>query len=158
MKELLEKSVYLTLIAVLASLVAAVAAYATGVIRTVTMVGELLAGTKTTTAAIVSFIEIADIFLIATTLLIFGIAIYELFIGELNLPDWLVVHNFTELKDRLASVIVLVMAVSFLKFLLDGKNPTQDILQYGLAVGAIIVALGIFERLGHAADADSKPH
>jgi uncharacterized membrane protein YqhA len=151
MKRLLEQSKYLTLVGVLACLVAAVAAYGVGVWRTAEVVIGFFTSFRGVSYAIVAFIEITDIFLIATSLLIFAVSIYELFIGELDLPDWLVVHKFTELKDKLASVVVLVMAVSFLKFLLDKDSKPQDILAFGLGAGAVIIALGIYSRL------DNKP-
>jgi uncharacterized membrane protein YqhA len=147
MKTLLEQSKYLTLIAVIACLVASVAAYGVGVWRTVEVVAGFLTNFRGVTYAIVAFIELTDIFLIATSLLIFAVALYELFIGELNLPDWLVVHHFTDLKDKLSGVVVLVMAVSFLKFLLDSKNSASDIFAFGMGTAAVIIALGIYSRL-----------
>jgi uncharacterized membrane protein YqhA len=151
MKFILEKSLYLALIAVLACLVASLAAFGVGVARTYNVIFELLTKGKSVTSSIVAFIEIVDIFLIASSLVIFAVSLYELFIGELNLPEWLVVHKFTELKDKLASVVVLVMAVSFLKYLLDSNNSASDILAFGIGAGAVILALGLYSRL------DDKP-
>jgi uncharacterized membrane protein YqhA len=147
MKALLEQSKYLTLIAVWSCIAAAIAAFLLGVWRTATLIIDLVTAFKGTTYAIVAFIEITDIFLIATSLIIFGVSIYELFIGELDMPEWLVVHKFTDLKDKLSSVVVLVMAVSFLKYLLDSENSPQDVLAFGLGAGAVIVALGLYARL-----------
>ena len=52
-----------------------------------------------------------DTFLIATGLLVFSVSLYELALGELNLPDWMLAHNLHELKSKLSSIIILVMAV-----------------------------------------------
>ncbi|MBX3064953.1 MAG: YqhA family protein [Anaerolineae bacterium] len=151
MKQILEKSTWLTIIAVFASLLASVAAYVMGVLRTISLIGDVIAG-KPVAAELIALIELTDIFLIATTLLIFALALYELFIGKLDLPEWLIVHHFTELKDKISAVIVLVMAVSFLKILLDGKYPAADILAFGIGIGAVITALGLFARLNKKPD------
>ena len=147
MKALLESTKYLTLLAVFPCIVAALAAYILGVVRTVNLITDMVGAFKGASYTIVALIEITDIFLIATSLLIFGLSIYELFIGELDLPPWLVVHKFTELKAKLSSVVVLVMAVSFLKYLLDSQKSPQDILSFGLGASSVIVALGIYTRL-----------
>ena len=156
MKALLESTKYLTLLAVFPCLVAAIAAYGLGVVRTVNMITDMIGAFKGASYVIVALIEIADIFLIATSLLIFALSIYELFIGELNLPAWLVVHKFSELKEKLSSVVVLVMAVSFLKYLLDSQKSAQEILSFGLGAGSVIVALGIYTRLAEKNGAYDK--
>ena len=58
----------------------------------------------------IKFIELMDAFLIATALLIFAIGLYELFIEDIAMPEWLEVHSLHDLKAKLASVIVLVLA------------------------------------------------
>ncbi len=92
-------------------------------------------------------VEIADIFLVVASLLILSVSLYELFIGELNVPGWMVVRSLGELKDKLANVVVLVSAVSFLKYLLDEKNRPHDIMRIGFAVAAVALALGVYSRL-----------
>ncbi|MBX3084598.1 MAG: YqhA family protein [Anaerolineae bacterium] len=156
MKTLLEKTKYLTLLAVFPSLIAALAAYLLGIVRTVNLITDLLGAFKGASYTIVALIEIADIFLIATSLLIFALSIYELFIGELDLPEWLVIHKFTELKDKLSSVVVLVMAISVLKYMLDSQKSPQDILAFGLGAGSVIVALGVYARLAEKATSGEK--
>lgn len=156
MKTLLEKTKYLTLLAVFPSLIAALAAYLLGIVRTVNLITDLLGAFKGASYTIVALIEIADIFLIATSLLIFALSIYELFIGELDLPEWLVIHKFTELKDKLSSVVVLVMAISVLKYMLDSQKSPQDMLAFGLGAGSVIVALGVYARLAEKATSGEK--
>jgi uncharacterized membrane protein YqhA len=147
MKYFLVQTKYLSLLAVFPCIVAALAAYILGIVRTVNLIGDMLAASETATYMVAALIELTDIFLIATSLLIFGLSIYELFIGELDLPEWLVVHKFTELKDKLSSVVVLVIAVSFLKYLLDGQKPPQAMLALGIGSGSVIIGLGVYARL-----------
>ncbi len=48
----------------------------------------------------VSLIELVDSFLIAIALQIFSLSMYELFVGKLNLLDWMLAHNLHELKTK----------------------------------------------------------
>lgn len=96
--------------------------------------------------AAISLIEVMDAFLIATALIIFGLGLYELFVEDLSLPEPLVVHNLHDLKAKLASIIVLVMAVTFLRHLVEWKDP-QGTLFLGISVAtvsAVLIAFGHF--------------
>ena len=96
----------------------------------------------------IEFIEIVDSFLIATAILIFAVSLYELFIGPLELPEWMLAHNLYELKGKLSSMIVLVMGVKFLQKLLEVKD-TNDLLRIGLAtavMSAVLIAFGYFGK------------
>jgi uncharacterized membrane protein YqhA len=52
------------------------------------------------------------------TLLIFTISLYELFLGEIDAPDWMIAHSLVDLKTPLSSMMVLIMAIKFLHQLL----------------------------------------
>lgn len=145
MKRLLESSRYLVIIPILICLVSALATYLLGVVRAVITIGNLTATYTKPSDAIIGFIEVVDVVLIATTLMIFAVALYELFIGELNLPEWLVVHHFTDLKDKLGNLVILVAAVTFLKYLLTGINATE-VLFYGIAVAVVSIGLKFNSR------------
>jgi hypothetical protein len=58
------------------------------------------------------------------------VSLYELFIGELKVPDWMLVRNLDELKSKFTFVIVPVMAVKFLQKILQGES-ALDVLYYG---------------------------
>jgi uncharacterized membrane protein YqhA len=88
-----------------------------------------------------------DVFLIATALLIFAIGLYELFIGDVPMPKWLVIHDLHDLKAKLGSVIILVLAVTFLKHLVEWKDP-QGTLYFGLAVTLVSASLIVFGHFG----------
>jgi uncharacterized membrane protein YqhA len=96
----------------------------------------------------IEFIEIVDSFLIATAILIFAVSLYELFIGDIDLPDWMLAHNLHDLKAKLSSMVVLVMGVKFLQKLVDYKD-AQELLHVGLsiaAVSAVLIAFGYFGK------------
>jgi uncharacterized membrane protein YqhA len=148
MKFILERAKYLALVGVVALLFAAAAAFVWGTLKTVDVISLVWTSMGRDKAITVELIEIVDSFLIATALLIFAASLYELFIAKLDLPDWMLAHNLYELKTKLSSMIVLVMAVKFLEKLLDVKDPA-GLMQIGIAVALIsgvLIAFGYFGR------------
>lgn len=148
MKTILEKSRYLAMVGVVSLLLASVAAFAWGALRTVHVVKLVIESFGADAAITVEFIEIVDSFLIATAILIFTVSLYELFIGDINVPEWMLAHDLYELKTKLSSMIVLVMAVKFLQKLIETKD-AQELLLSGLAiavVSAVLIAFGYFGK------------
>jgi uncharacterized membrane protein YqhA len=148
MKFILEKSKYLALIGVIALLFAAVAAFLWGTFKTVNTIYLVFSSVGMDRSIAVEFVEIVDGFLIATAVLIFSVSLYELFMGKLDLPDWMLAHNLYDLKTKLSSMIVLVMGVKFLEKILDVKD-TNDLLRIGIAtalMSAVLIAFGYFGR------------
>ena len=148
MKSILEKSRYLSLVGVISLLLAAIAAFAWGTLKTVNAVVLVIQSMGKEASITVEFIEIVDAFLIATAILIFSVSLYELFIGKLDPPEWMLAHNLYELKSKLSSMIVLVVGVKFLQKLLEAKN-TDDLLKTGIAtalMSAVLIAFGYFGK------------
>lgn len=147
MKYILERSRYLTLIGILSLLVASFAAFAWGIFKTATTTLLVIRSLGADSTITIELIEIIDIFLIATTILIFAASLYELFIGNLDLPEWMLAHNLYELKNKLSSMIVLVMSVKFLQKLIEIKDG-MELLQRGIAVAVVSAALIAFGYFG----------
>ncbi|HSZ57148.1 MAG TPA: YqhA family protein [Tepidisphaeraceae bacterium] len=147
LKRILEKVPALMILAVCACLASAVAAMLLGILRTIKLFMLLRGALQTGSLAIAVLVEIADIYLIAATLIIVGLSLCELFVTELHLPAWLVIKSFDQLKSKLFNLIALVAGVSFLKLLLDSAETALDTLYYGVACAAVIAALGVFARL-----------
>lgn len=148
MGKFLSSTRYLTLIAVLALVVAALAGYVWGVIKTVDAAILVVSSIGKDPGIIIALVEVVDAFLVATAVLIFAFGLYELFIGKLDLPDWIQIHNLHDLKAKLGGVLVLVMAVKFLEKLAEWKN-AQDTLFYALAVAlisAVLIAFSVFKE------------
>jgi uncharacterized membrane protein YqhA len=148
MSKVLEKARYLAMIGIFALLVASLAAFGWGTLKTATTVWLIVESLGKAAAITVELIEIVDSFLIATALLIFAVGLYELFIGDLDLPEWMVAHNLHDLKAKLSSMMVLVMGVKFLGKLVEVKNYTE-LLQFGAAVALVSAVLIAFGHFGH---------
>ena len=95
---------------------------------------------------VVRLIELMDKFLIAVGLYIFAVGLYELFIGDLDLPDWLVIHDLHDIKSRLSQILILFMAVTFLEHLVEWKDPLAT-LYFALAITLVMGALIFFNRV-----------
>ena len=148
MKTILEKSRFLALIGIIPLLVASVAAFIWGLVQTVQVVILGFSSLGMDKALILGFLLIVDIFLVAITLLIFAISLYELFIGEINTPRWMVANSLNDLKVKLSSMMILVLAIKFLEIFMKGGN-AQDMFWLGLAVAlvsGVLIAFGYFGK------------
>jgi len=143
MKWLIEKSRYLALIGVLGLFVCSLTAYALGVYKTYKAVAAIALGEKKDDFALIALFDSLDSFLVATAMLVISVSLYELFIGALEVPDWMLVRDLGELKAKFSFVVIPVMSVKFLQKLLSGEA-ALDTLYYGLAVGAVAVSLAVF--------------
>ena len=135
------------MIAVASTLIASVIGFLWGLAKTFTVLINLILSYGKDPFAAIELIELMDIFLIATILYIFALGMYELFIGSVNLPDWLIIRNLHDLKVKLSSVIILVMCITFLKHLVEWKDP-QGTLFFGIAIAVVTVALIAFGYFG----------
>ena len=95
----------------------------------------------------IEYVEFTDMYLLAVVLYIMALGLFSLFItDEIELPAWLVFRDFDDLKERLVSVIVVMMGVHFLGVVLKDA-PGLELLWLGLAVSAVILSLTLFSRL-----------
>lgn len=87
---------------------------------------------------------ILDLILLSFSIFITSIGIFELFVFSIpDLPDWLQIKNFDALKSMLIKVIVVVMGISFMGNTITWNGQDQ-LLGYGIANGAVILALSYF--------------
>jgi uncharacterized membrane protein YqhA len=101
------------------------------------------------------FLTEIDTFLIGATLIIAAFGLYELFVARINpaslrlpLPHWLEMTDLNDLKARVISMIILVVAVSFVDVLLEFGGATLEILYLGTGVAVFIIALTVYLRFG----------
>ena len=99
----------------------------------ISIIKELLAG----------FIEIIDLFLVATVFYIIALGLYELFIAKAPLPGWLKICDLDDLKDKLLGLVIIALAVLILGETLTW-NGSGDILAFGLAIAAGIAAISAY--------------
>lgn len=135
-------------IAVIAILVAATTLLGYGAVETFDAVRSLLGaggdGPKGAKGLILTFIEITDLFLLATVLYVIAIGLFELFVDDrMVLPHWLEIHDLNDLKEKLIGVVIVVMGVVFLGQVVtwDGQ---RELLGYGTGIALVIAALTYF--------------
>lgn len=146
MDRVLTSTRFIVVLGVIASLFMSATLFLAGLVRTGFLIFETVGKfnpEKTPKLLSIAAIELADIFLIATAIYIVGIGLYELFIKEVDLPDWLTIKSLDDLKDKLVSVVVVVLGVSFLAQVATWDG-TSNLLPYGIAIGAVILALTAF--------------
>lgn len=97
----------------------------------------------------VNLIELTDIFLLGMVLYVVALGMYQLFIDRwIAIPSWMRVENLQQLKGHLISVIVVLMAVSFLADLVQFDSG-RDLLYEGAAVALVAAALSGFTWITH---------
>ena len=140
MKWVIEKSRYLALVAVVGLQVGALSALFVGSVKVVKLVQIAASDQSTSSPALYMLFESLDSFLVAIALIVISVSIYELFIGDLAVPDWMTVKNLGELKAKFGVVLVPVMTVKFVQKLLQSESALET-LYYGLAVAVVTGAL-----------------
>jgi uncharacterized membrane protein YqhA len=148
LRQLLSSSRYVVITAVLGALAASLALFIYGLAETVVAIAQAVAkaevSSKGAKALALEFIEIVDLFLLGTVMLMIALGLYELFIdADLQLPEWLQIRTFDDLKHKLIGVVIVVLAVLFLGYVVawDGQ---RDLLRPGLAIALVIAALSYF--------------
>ena len=129
---------YLALAGVVFGLLAALAAFVWGGVKTVLLILKLAHGDFD--GMTVALVQLMEGFLLAAGLLIFALGLYELFIGDIELPQWLIFHDIDELKAKLVGVIVMVMAVAFLERL-ENSSDGRGLGEAGVSVALVAAVL-----------------
>jgi uncharacterized membrane protein YqhA len=89
-------------------------------------------------------VEVIDIFLIATVFYLISMGLFELFIAKAPLPGWVAIRNLDDLKTKLLALAVIALTVIFLGTALTMKAATTNVLEFGLAIAAIIIAISLY--------------
>jgi len=97
---------------------------------------------------------VIDLFLVGATMLIAAIGFYELFISKVEpahnghgMPAWLEMHDLNDLKARVISMIILVVAVAFVDVVVDFTDGRR-VFFLGAGVALVIGALTAYLRFG----------
>lgn len=153
MKWLIEKSRYIAYIGVLVLFACSLTAYCLGVYKTVKTIAAIALGEAQDDLALVALFDCLDTILVGTAMLVISVSLYELFIGKLEVPDWMLVRNLDELKAKFTFVVVPVIAVKFLQKILQGEN-ALDALYYGAGIALVTAALAYFNYVNEKAQMD----
>ncbi len=147
LSRVLSSSRYLIMIAVIGSLIGMVTLLAFGMWEIYAVVDKVLnteTPEKIGKTVALYIIEVIDIFLLATVCYITALGLFELFISDnVQIPEWLAIDSLDDLKNKLTSVIIVVMGVIFLGQVVgwDGK---RDLIPLGAPIALIIAALTWF--------------
>ena len=135
---------FFVLIATVSLFLAFMAVMVSTIIVTVLTIVHAMSGELTQNEMIGKLIKQADYALLATVLYVLALGLYSLFVDDrVPMPSWLRISDLGQLKELLAGVVVVAIAVIFLGQALtwDGKS---DLLAPGLASAAVIAALALF--------------
>ena len=156
----LTASLWLALVPVVFLLLSALASFVYAVAVLVNTIGQVSGHPFPVGHHIGSLLLEFDLFLIGATALISALGFYELFIGDIRvggvdrLPGWLTMHDLNDLKNRVASMLVLVLAVAFAEEAVDSPEPLH-LLEFGAGITTVIIGLVVFLRWGnHAGPSD----
>ncbi len=139
----LEATRFLVVVGAATSLLLAAATYVWSIVKAVSFVRTLLAGTPKEDEALVKLFATVDVVLIGTVLLIIGLGLWELFVDDLELPPALTTSTFDDLKAKIATTLVLVLVVQFLEAMV--KRPDAEaLMQRGIAVTLVGGLLVVF--------------
>jgi len=101
------------------------------------------------------FIEVVDMFLVATIMYVISIGIYQLFAdSRLPVAAWLKVRSATDLEHKLIGVLITVLGVESLGQVAAWRGDV-NILPFGITTALLIFALAYF-AVGHRKSDDSS--
>jgi uncharacterized membrane protein YqhA len=148
-KRVLDRAPLLAVVGVVGLAVTSVVTSVWTVAKTVQLVVDLLDGGWRDDASIVDLLVVVEGYLLAVVQVIIAVGLYELFVGDLDVPDWLVARSFDDLKAWLVDSLVVFVAIKGVERLVATKDPMDALTNSG-AVAILLVALTIF-RLPKAA-------
>lgn len=109
---------------------------------------------------IIELVSMIDNYLLAALLILFALGLYELYINKISTIEnsefagrLLLIKSFDDLKDRLASVVLLILVVKFFQQALSLKyTSVTDLLL--LSAGVALVGIALFLTKKPAAKGD----
>jgi uncharacterized membrane protein YqhA len=163
-ESLLWNSRLIVLVAVVASLVVALAMFYVSTVDVVSLAQHLLhyhdltleasARTELRATVVAHVVEVVDGYLLASIMLIFALGLYELFVNRIDQAEGsefaarlLLIRSLDDLKDRLAKVVLLILVVKFFEYALALKiTGALDLLWLALGIALIAAALVLSHR------------
>ena len=139
LRRVLESSRFLAIIAVVGMLATSLATFGWSIARTVLFVSELFDGKWRSDIQVVSLLKVIDTYLLALVQLIIAVGLYELFVGSLNVPEWLRIESLDDLKKSIIDILVVFVAVKGIEGLLKQGSALQALTFVGAAASLILV-------------------
>ena len=137
---------YLVLIAVVGLLLASIAALVFGGFMVISIIVETFRHAEFNAEGARLFstelIELIDLYLLGTVLLITSAGLYQLFVDpQIALPEWLSVTNLEQLKFNVLAVVVVMLAILFLGAVASELPEGAGILAYGASIAAVLAGV-----------------
>ena len=101
------------------------------------------------------FLEIVSTMLKAVVFYIIGVGLYSLFIAPLNLTVSLGIETLNDLEDKIVSVVIVILGVTFLEHFVRWEKPLET-MQFGVALAVVVLSLVYFQRYSHRAKEDQQ--
>ena len=157
----LSRSRFIVIIAVVAVLLMAVTLFLLGSLQALVSLRDAwqaaFRGQTETGELTVQSLEIVATMLKAVVFYLVGVGLYSLFIAPLNITVALGIESLNDLESKLISVVVVIMATTFLEHFIRWQKP-MEILQFGGAFALVVIALVLFQGTGRRADASHGGH
>jgi uncharacterized membrane protein YqhA len=102
-------------------------------------------------------LNIVSTMLEAVVFYLVGVGLYSLFISPLNVAVALGIESLTDLESKVLSVIIVIMAATFLQHFVQWKDPVGT-LEFGLSLAIVVAALVSLQWLGHRATEIQKSY
>jgi uncharacterized membrane protein YqhA len=97
----------------------------------------------------VSFVELTDIYLTGTVLVVVAIGLSQLFLrATIPLPAWLRIRTLAQLSVQLIEVVGVLLGVTFLGYAVEA-GVGMDIMEIGAGFGIMIAALSVLLVVVH---------
>jgi uncharacterized membrane protein YqhA len=153
---------YAVLVAVAAVLLVSITLFLLGAAQGVTVVirawGDAFQhGKFGSTDLTVEFLAIIGGMLRAVVMYLIGVGLYSLFVEPLNLTAALGVESLVDLETKVVSVVVVILAVTFLQHFIRWEDPLAT-LQFGAALALVSGALVLFQRNSRQGKEFTKKH
>jgi uncharacterized membrane protein YqhA len=88
-------------------------------------------------------VNVIDLLLLGTVLYIAALGLYKLFVDEkVKTPSWMTINDLDDIKTKIISVAVVLLSVEFLASVVEFNG--NNILQFGAAIGIVLVAMAAF--------------
>jgi uncharacterized membrane protein YqhA len=143
--KLVGKSRYLLLVGILGLLAGAVEACFWSAVNAFHVLHALLTREQYA-SGVVGMLHMLDAFLVAAVLLLVAVGTYGLFIEPIeDAPEALVAHDLSALKTRFASMLILLMTVTFVEHLLQWNDPWNTLV-FGGAIALVSLTLVGYSR------------
>lgn len=152
--EAIGKTRFIVLVAVVSVILVSFALFVIGAGMAVqgiwNAVSAFARGDEAVTTITVDLLEVVSTMLKAVVFYLVGVGFYSLFIAPLNLTAALGMRSFNDLEIKIVSVVVVIMAVTYLEHFIRWEQAVETLL-YGLSFAVVVASLVFFQMHSHRA-------